>query len=251
MSSNTEVTVSVDGPTASIVFSTADGLNVMSSEVLEKLATAVETARSATDVRWTILRAEGKVFVAGADIKQMAAFDPDQARRFSQRGNEVMDALASLPSITMAAMQGTALGGGCEIVLACDFRIATEAVKIGLPETSLGLIPGWGGTQRSLRLLGPTWARRLVWGATPLPASEAARIGLVDEVVAGPQGLDAAIERLQQQLGRGGPRAIALAKRAFLTGDEPSAFGDCLAGDESREGMTAFIEKRKAHWMEA
>ncbi|MHC4609109.1 MAG: enoyl-CoA hydratase/isomerase family protein, partial [Planctomycetota bacterium] len=152
MSSNTEVTVSVDGPTASIVFSTADGLNVMSSDVLEKLATAVEAARSATDVRWTILRAEGKVFVAGADIKQMAAFDPDQARKFSQRGNEVMDALASLPSITMAAMQGAALGGGCEIVLACDFRIATEAVKLGLPETSLGLIPGWGGTQRSLRL---------------------------------------------------------------------------------------------------
>lgn len=250
MSSNTDVRLTMDGPTATILFSTAGGLNVMSAEVLEKLAAAVEGARSAKDVRWTILRAEGKVFVAGADIKQMAGFDPERAKEFSRRGNEVMDRLASLPSITIAAIQGAALGGGCEIVLACDFRIATEAVKIGLPETSLGLIPGWGGTQRSLKLLGPTWGRRLVWSAAPLSAQEAAQIGLVDEVVADERGLDAAIDRLRQQFTRGGPRAVSLAKQAFLTGDEPAAFGDCFAEGESREGMTAFIEKRKARWME-
>ena len=251
MSSNTDVQLTIDGPTATIVFATADGLNVMSAEVLEKLATAVEGARAAGDVRMTVLRAQGKVFIAGADIKQMADFDPARAREFSRRGNEVMDALASLPSITVAAIQGAALGGGCEIVLACDFRIAAEAVKIGLPETSLGLIPGWGGTQRSLKLLGPTWARRLVWSAAPLPAREAARIGLVDEVVSGPPELDAAVARLRQSFARGGPRAIALAKRALLTADEPSAFADCFAGEESREGMAAFVEKRKARWMEA
>jgi enoyl-CoA hydratase/carnithine racemase len=161
-----------------------------------------------------------------------------------------MDMLASLPSITVAAIQGAALGGGCEIVLACDFRIATEAVKIGLPETSLGLIPGWGGTQRALKLLGPQWARRLVWGATPLTAAEAKEIGLVDEAVAGPQELDGAIEELGKRLARGGPHAIAMAKRAFLTGDEPSAFAECFGHDESNEGMTAFVEKRKAAWME-
>ncbi len=250
MSSNTDVRLTIDGSMATILFSTSDGLNVMSAEVLEKLAKAVEGAAAAGGVRLTVLRAEGKVFVAGADIKQMHEFDPARALAFSRRGNEVMDALAALPSITVAAMQGAALGGGCEIVLACDFRIAAESVKIGLPETSLGLIPGWGGTQRSLRLLGPQHARRLVWGAAPLSAAEAATIGLVDQVVADPGELDGAIEALRQRLSRGGPRAIALAKRAFRTGDEPAAFADCLAGAESREGMTAFLEKRKAAWME-
>jgi len=250
MSSNTDVTLTVDGSTATILFSTEGGLNVMSSEVLEKLATAVEGARAARDVRMTLLRAEGKVFIAGADIKQMKDFTADRARPFSARGNEVMDLLAGLPSITVAVLHGAALGGGCEIALACDFRIATEAVKIGLPETSLGLIPGWGGTQRSLRLLGPQWARRLVWGAAPLSAAEAKAIGLVDEVVPGEQELDAAVEALRRSLGRGGPHAIAMAKQAFLTGDEPGAFAGCFQAEESREGMTAFVEKRKAAWME-
>jgi len=250
MSSNTDVKLTVDGSTATILFATEGGLNVMSAEVLEKLAAAVEKVRAAGEVRMTILRAEGKVFVAGADIKQMSGYDSAAALKFSQRGNEVMDTLASLPSITVAVMQGAALGGGCEIVLACDFRIATEAVKIGLPETSLGLIPGWGGTQRSWKLLGPQWARRLVWGAMPLSAADAKEIGLLDEVVAGPDDLEPAIGNLQKQLARGGPCAIAMAKRAFLTGDEPGAFADCFVSNESREGMTAFIEKRKARWME-
>ncbi|HUU85188.1 MAG TPA: enoyl-CoA hydratase/isomerase family protein [Phycisphaerae bacterium] len=249
MSSPTNVGATIEGSAATILFSTEGGLNVMSSEALERLATAVEAVRCAPEVRVTVLRGEGKVFVAGANIKEMAGFDADRAYAFSQRGNEVMDALASLPSITVAVLNGAALGGGCEIALACDFRIATDTVKIGLPETSLGLIPGWGGTQRSLKLLGPIWGRRLVWSAVPLSAEEAVRIGLVDEVVTAEE-LDAAVERLRQRFVRGGPRAIAAAKRAFLTGDEPAAFRDCFGEDESREGMTAFIEKRKARWME-
>lgn len=250
MGSNTDVKLTVDGSTATILFSTTDGLNVMSAEILEKLAKAVEGAAAAKDVRMTVLRADGKVFIAGADIKQMRSFDPARAKEFSRRGNEVMDKLASLPSVTVAALQGAALGGGCEIALACDFRIATEAVKIGLPETSLGLIPGWGGTQRTWRLLGPQWARRLVWGANPVTAAQAKEIGLVDQVVAEATELDAAIDALRESLARGGPYAIAMAKRAFLTRDEPSAFAGCFEAEESREGMTAFVEKRKAAWME-
>jgi len=249
--SNTDVRLTIDGSTATILFTTEGALNVLSPAVLEKLAAAVEGARAAKAVRWTIIRAEGKVFVAGADIKAMASFDVKQAREFSRRGNEVMDALSALPSITIAGIQGAALGGGCEIALACDFRIAAEAVKIGLPETSLGLIPGWGGTKRSLALLGPTWARRLVWGAAPLSAADALRCGLVDEVVADAVQLDAAIDRLKRSLVRGGPGATALAKRAFLTGDEVGAFADCFTGDESREGLAAFLEKRSARWMES
>ncbi len=223
----------------------------MSSQALEGLATAVEAVGCASSVRVTVLRAEGKVFIAGADIKEMAGFDADTAYSFSQRGNQVMDALASLPSITVAALHGAALGGGCEIALACDFRIATEAVKIGLPETSLGLIPGWGGTKRSVALLGQTWGRRLVWSAALLSAQEAARIGLVDEVVADDEQLNQALEALRQRFVRGGPLAIAAAKRALLTADEPAAFRDCFSGDESSEGMNAFVEKRKPRWMES
>jgi len=251
MSSNTQVKCTIDETRATIVLATPSGLNVMSSQVLEQLAGVIEAVRCAPAIRWTVLRAEGKVFVAGADIKEMAGFDAAAARGFSRRGNEVMDALAGLPSITVAAMQGAALGGGCEIALACDFRIATEAVQIGLPETSLGLIPGWGGTKRSRKLLGSQWARRLVWGATPLAASAAKEIGLVDEVVANEQELDGAVDRLCKQFTRGGPGAIAAAKRAFATGDEPAAFGDCFGGEESGEGISAFIERRKARWMEA
>ncbi len=137
------------------------------------------------------------------------------------------------------------------MALACDFRIATANVKIGLPETSLGLIPGWGGTKRSLALLGPSCARRLVFSATPLSAEVAARIGLVDEVVAEGTELDQAVDDWIGRFGRGGPRAIGLAKRALLTGDETECFAECFAGEESAEGMAAFVEKRPADWMES
>ncbi|MCP4250915.1 MAG: crotonase [bacterium] len=250
MSATTNVDLAIDGKTAAVTFSSESGVNVMSQAALEKLAAVIEQVRQAEQVRWTVLRAEGKVFIAGADIKEMADFDAATAREFSRRGNAVMDALASLPSITVAALHGAALGGGCEIALACDFRIATEKVKIGLPETSLGLIPGWGGTQRSHRLLGPTWARRLVWSATPLSAQQALEIGLVDQVVASNHELESAVMAWCRSFVRGGPRAVAAAKRALLTGDEPTAFGDCFGQDESREGTTAFIQKRAANWME-
>ncbi len=251
MSTATEVKLTIDGSLATIVFSAESGINVMSSAVLEKLADAIEAVREANQVRMTVLRAEGKVFIAGADIKEMRSFGREEAKRFSLRGNEVMDALASLPSITVAALHGAALGGGCEIVLACDFRIATEKVLIGLPETSLGLIPGWGGTQRALKLVGPSWARRLIWSAAPLVAAEAKKIGLVDQVVADEAALNEAVQATREEFLRGGPKAIAMAKRAFLTGDESSAFAECFGGEESAEGMAAFVEKRRANWMEA
>lgn len=250
VASMTEARLKIGGAVATITFVSESGVNVMSQAALEKLAAVIEQVRQAERVRWTVLRAEGKVFIAGADIKEMADFDAATARKFSLRGNAVMDALASLPSITVAALHGAALGGGCEIALACDFRIATEKVKIGLPETSLGLIPGWGGTQRSLRLLGPTWARRLVWSATPLAARQALEIGLIDQLVASTEELASAVTVWCRSFVRGGPRAIAAAKRALLSGDEPTAFGDCFGQDESREGTTAFVEKRAANWME-
>jgi len=249
MSSGTQIELRVDGPRATITFHTKGGVNVMSLAVLERLGEVVEELSRNADVRFCTLTAEGKVFIAGANIKEMAGFTPADGRHLSVRGNAVMDALGGLPCVTVAVINGAALGGGCEIALACDFRIAVPSAKIGLPETSLGLIPGWGGIGRMARIAGSQVARRLVFGGVPVSADEAKKCRLVDEVVP-PDELDAAVESLFKSLVRGGPRAIGLAKRVLLGGDEPEAFRECFTGDESREGMGAFIEKRAAAWVE-
>lgn len=251
MSSTTQIDLEINGPRAMVRFHTEAGLNVMSMAVLERLGEVVEQLRARKDVRFCVLRAVGKVFVAGANIKEMAAYSPDQAKRLSVRGNTIMDALEALPCITIAALNGAALGGGCEIALACDFRVAVASAKIGLPESNLGLFPGWGGIGRSARIAGPSAARRLVFGGVPITAEQAKEVRLVDEVVASLDALEGAIENLIASLARGGPRAIALAKRVLLGADEPEAFRECFSGEEPREGMTAFLEKRPAAWMGA
>lgn len=250
MSNQTQIDLKTDGVRATITFHTENGINVMSLAVLNRLGEVVEELGGKKYVRFCVLKAEGKVFIAGANIKEMAGFTPDDAKSMCIRGNAVMDALALLPCVTVAAINGAALGGGCEIALACDFRIAVPSAKIGLPETNLGLIPGWGGIGRMARVVGTSAARRLVFGGVPVSAEEANDRGLVDEVVP-PEELGAAVEKLFKSLARGGPRAIGLAKRVLLGGDEPEAFRECFTGDESREGMGAFVEKRAAAWMEA
>ena len=250
MSSGTQIALRVDGNRAAVTFHTEGGINVMSLSVLERLGEVVEALGRRDEVRLCVLKAAGKVFIAGANIKEMAGFTPEDGKHLSTRGNEVMNTLEALPLVTVAAINGAALGGGCEIALACDFRIAVSSAKLGLPETNLGLIPGWGGIGRMARLLGPTAVKRLVFGGVPVSAEEAVGCGLVDQVVASPEALDQAVETLFKGLVRGGPRAIGLAKRVLLGGDEPEAFRECFTGTESREGMGAFVEKRPAAWME-
>jgi len=221
----------------------------MSAAAINRLGAAVEKVARNPGVRFTVIRAEGKVFVAGADIKEMSAFGPDEATQFGCEGSAVCDAIEALPSITIAAIQGAALGGGCEIALACDFRIATANVKMGLPETTLGLIPGWGGVPRAYKLLGGPAAKRLMFSGNPLTAEQAHVVGLVDEVVADQPALDAAVKNLQQSLMKGAPAAIALAKRALRDGKDVEAFADCFRNEQSKEGMAAFMEKRPARWV--
>jgi len=249
MSSETGIDLAVDGTRATATFRTERGINVMSLSVLECLGEVVEALGAKRDVRFCTLKAEGKVFIAGANIKEMSGFTPEDGKHLSTRGNEVLDALAALPCITVAAINGAALGGGCEIALACDFRIAVASAKIGLPETNLGLIPGWGGIRRMARVVGPQVARRLVFGGVPISADQAKACGLVDEVVASPEELDPAVEDLFKGLMRGGPHAIGMAKRVLLGGDEPEAFCECFTVEQSREGMGAFVEKRAAAWI--
>ena len=249
MSGNTTTSVTIDDHLATVTIATEDGLNVMSSGAIRRLGEAINQIKEHRDVRFTVVRAEGKVFVAGADIKEMRDYTPQDAQTFGELGSSVCDAIEALPSITLAALQGAALGGGCEIALACDFRIATSTVKIGLPETTLGLIPGWGGVPRAVRLLGPAAAKRLIFSGAAVPADQARSIGLIDEVVPDEAALHDAIPEFCARFSKASPAAVALVKRALRDGRDVAAFADCFTGPESREGMNAFIEKRKPGWL--
>ncbi|MBI4717520.1 MAG: enoyl-CoA hydratase/isomerase family protein [Planctomycetes bacterium] len=248
--SKTQVRLGLDGPHATITFTTDGGINVLNSEVMREFQAVIAKVAKQHDVRSTAIHAEGKVFVAGADIKEMARFTPDQAHAYGRMGQEVFGDLAALPSITVAAINGAALGGGWELALACDFRIAVKSAKLGLPETSLGLIPGWGGISRLSKLVGPARAKRLFLSAQPISAEEGLAFGLVDELVNAADDLPSRVAAFCKSFRRASPAAVALAKRALRDGDDLTAFADCFSSPESREGMHAFIEKRSASWME-
>jgi enoyl-CoA hydratase len=153
-----------------------------------------------------------------------------------------------MPQVSYAAINGHALGGGCELALACDFRIMAKAARIGLPESNLGLIPGWGGTQRLPELIGPAKARQLLFSGEQITAERALQIGLVDEVVAGPDDLEPALQRWNEAICKGAPNAIVRIKRALFSGDEIHQFGCCFSCDDAREGMKAFLQKRAPNW---
>ena len=216
---------------------------------MSELGLAFDELEADENIGCIVLTGSDKAFAAGADIKEMSAYGPDEARAFGELGSGVCDAIESIPSITIAVLQGAALGGGFEISLACDFRIAVAAVKMGLPETMLGLLPGWGGIPRTMGLIGQARAKRLIFSGAPVSAEKAARIGLIDEVVDDAAGLNDAIKRMCDSFSKGSPAAIALVKRSLREGRFVDAFTDCFAGPESREGMTAFAEKRPANWI--
>lgn len=248
--SKTEVALHVDGPHAVITFATEEGLNVLNSEVLQSFHAVVAKVGSDLKIRTTVIRGTGKVFLAGADIKEMAKFTPEQARNYAQLGQGVFADLAALHCITVAAINGPALGGGLELTLACDFRFAVKSAKLGCPEVTLGLIPGWGGIGRLTKLIGLSRAKRLYLSGNPMSAEETLGWGLVDEVVNSTEDLDHRVTAFCKSLRRASPSAVALAKRAVREMDELSPFAECFETVDAQEGMAAFVEKRPARWME-
>lgn len=248
--SDTDIQLNVDVPVATIAIVTDGGLNVGSSGMMRKFSEVVAQVAENGQVRATVIRGEGKVFLAGADIKEMTTFDREKALEYGRLGQKVLDAIESLPSISVAAINGAAMGGGMELALACDFRIAVKSAKIGLPESSLGLIPGWGGIIRATRLIGPSRAKKLYLSALPVSAEEGLEFGLVDEIVNAQEDLGPRVAAFCKSFRRGAPAAVALAKRASRDGDDLNAFADCFTTDDAREGMRAFVEKRPARWME-
>lgn len=248
--SSTKVRVNVDGSHATISFSTEEGLNVLSPDVLQSFGAALAKVKGNPKVRTTVVQAEGKVFVAGADIKAMENYTADDAREYGSIGQGIFNDLASLPCVTVAAINGAALGGGLELVLACDFRIAVKFAKLGLPEVTLGLIPGWNGIPRLTKLVGQSHAKKLYLTGVPVSAEDGLAFGLVDEIVASVEDLGPRVAAFCKTFRRAAPSAVGLAKRASRDMDDLTAFADSFRTTECREGMGAFLQKRPASWME-
>lgn len=235
-----------------------ESLNALNSEVLRALSEKIELIKTQSDVSVVVLKGAGeRAFVAGADIKEMLRFDHTQAQGFSRFGQSVFKSLGELPQVVIAQVQGFALGGGLELALAADFIIASDKARFGLPEVGLGLIPGFGGTQRLVERIG--YARALEWmtSAEKYSAESAYQLGLLNRVVPS-ELLSATVEQVAVQIAAQGPRAVRSAKRAARvaasrSGDvgfefEANLFATCFTGSEAREGLAAFSEKRKPNF---
>ncbi|MCW4149201.1 enoyl-CoA hydratase-related protein [Halomonas sp. 18H] len=230
-------------------------LNALNSDLIAELERVLVDLESRSHLRAVLITGAGdKAFVAGADITEMRDKTPQQAREFAAGAQATIKRLESLPVPVVALVNGFCLGGGCELALACDWAVASDNAVFGQPEVQLGVIPGFGGTQRLPRRVGPAMALDLVTTGRKIDAAEALRIGLVNRVM--PQGEleDYAVE-LTSQLGGNGPQAVRSAKQSVHEGMdqdqdtalslENSLFALCFAGEEQTEGMTAFVEKRK------
>jgi enoyl-CoA hydratase/carnithine racemase len=229
-------------------------LNALNTPTWKDLRTAFEDARDDTAIRGVILTGAGnKAFIAGADISELAhvaAFEAEQSSRF---GQEVLDLIENLGKPVIAAVNGFALGGGCETAMACTIRIAIETAKFGQPEVTLGLVPGGGGTQRLPRLVGKGRALHLILSGEMIGAQEAYRIGLVNEIVP-PADLITRAEAILRKIASNAPIAVKFALEAANKGMETSQgegllleasyFGLCAATEDKKEGTTAFLEKR-------
>ena len=233
-------------------------LNALNAQTVDEIRQAFEAARDDESVRAVILTGGGdKAFVAGADINELAKMTPTTGKETSERGQRIFSAIERFPKPVIAAINGFALGGGCELALACHIRIASEKAQLGLPEVTLGIIPGYGGTQRMARLLGKGKALELILTGDRIGAADAEKIGLVNKVVPAEQ-LMAAAEELARKIASRGPLAVRAAIEAVMVGTdmgfeegqflEATLFGLLASTEDMKEGMGAFLEKRAAQF---
>jgi enoyl-CoA hydratase len=245
-------TLTIDRPKA---------LNALDRKTLEELEAALDGAAADAAVRAIVLTGGGeKAFVAGADIAAMSKLGPVEARRFAELGHRVTEKLEALAIPTVAAVNGFALGGGCELAMGCDLVYASETAKFGQPEVNLGLIPGFGGTQRLTRRVGIGRALEMILTGDLYDAARAKAAGLVLEVLPAAELLPHARAQAKKIAGRG-PLAVAMAKRAVHAGAdaalatanelERQAFAALFGTEDAKEGMRAFLEKRPPQWKNA
>jgi enoyl-CoA hydratase/carnithine racemase len=258
MTSPTIVEVVRDSPAvARVVFRSENGVQILSRSVCDALAEILRELKSNRALRVVVFEGRGRTFLAGADLRELQALSRKTARRYSRRGQRLFERIASLKALSIAAIHGACAGGGCELALACDVRLAAKSARIGLPEVTLGLVPGWGGSARATLLLGPARAQALVLSGRLYSAEEALNLGLVEAVVADERFANAVNEKIAGCLAAA-PGAVAAAKRLVsratarplktMLAVEAERFADCYASNEPAEGLAAFLEKRPPAW---
>lgn len=244
-----------DGKILILKISRQEALNALNRQVLNSLEEEMEKAKGDGETGGIIITGDGeKAFVAGADIKEFSSYGPLEAYRMAQRGQEIFSKIENFPKPVLAAVNGFALGGGCELALSCHIRIASKDAKFGQPEVNLGIIPGYGGTQRLPRIIGMGRALEMILSGKMIDAEEAFRIGLVNKVVE----KDALIEEAKKILNgiiEKAPIAVELALKSIISGMEmakeeglkleASNFSILFSTEDMKEGVKAFIEKRK------
>ena len=256
MTNMNNVRLEKDGAIAILTIDRPKALNALNYETLQELLSCFRQLEKEQEIGVVILTGSGeRAFVAGADISYMQKLNGLQAAEFAGLGHAVMAAIEGLPQPVIAAVNGFALGGGCELALACDIRIAAENAKFGQPEVNLGVIPGFGGTQRLPRLVGKGRACELLYTGDIIGTEEAWRIGLVNKVVPMAQLMETCRTVAQKIIAKG-PIAIRLCKETVNNGLEMDLdranryeavqFGQCFASEDQKEGMLAFLEKRPA-----
>jgi len=249
------VLCSVENEIATVTINRPKAMNALNEDVISELGVIIDDISKRKDVKIVIITGAGdKSFVAGADITSMQFMTPAQAKNFALTTHKVFCAIERMPQIAIAAVNGFALGGGCELAMCCDLRYAADSAVFGQPEVGLGIIPGFAGTQRLPRLVGKAYAKELIFTADIIKADEAYRIGLVNKVVPKDELMAFCVKRAETIKSKA-MFAVSIAKAAINEGMDVDAdtsyrleaekFGMCFSSPDQREGMTAFIEKRK------
>ncbi len=244
-----------EGAVAIITVNRPQALNALNEEVINELDELITKVSCDPEIKSVIITGAGeKAFVAGADIKEMSELTPEEGMALSERGQALFYKVENMKKVTIAAVNGFALGGGCELAMACDIRYASAKAKFGQPEINLGIIPGYGGTQRLPRLIGMGRAKELIFSGDMIGAEEAYRVGLVNQIYA-PEELMAKVKEKAEKLAGKSSEIIGQAKSAIHNGIdmdlasgcnyEARAFGLCFANKAQKEGMKAFLEKKK------
>ena len=251
----TNVLLEKKGNIAVATINRPKALNALNSEVLNDLSELVDLVNADPEIRALVLTGAGeKAFVAGADIGEMSTLTVAEGEAFGKRGNDAFRKIETLPIPTIAAINGFALGGGCELSMSCDIRLCADTAVFGQPEAGLGITPGFGGTQRLARLVGAGMAKQMIYTAKNIKADEALRIGLVNAVYPLEELMPAA-EKMASAIAKNAPIAVRACKKAINDGlqvdidqavvIEEKLFGSCFETADQKEGMGAFLEKRK------